>query len=135
MVLDGLPEVLAQQKKRYGLLCQVMELTGQLEDAVGRDDKVSITMLLAMRREPVLQLSQLERELGLLSQCAEPQVVGRLKALCGGEPAQVPEEEPLAQQVAQNFRLLERIVKADELINRRLGGPHSYYLTKETPQP
>ena len=51
----------------------------------------------------------------------------RLRALLqGGAPAG-PAEQPLAEQIATNRRLLEKVVEQDRRLSQRLGGKASYY--------
>ena len=64
----------------------------------------------------------LERQIALGGEDA-----ARLRALLqGGAPAG-PAEQPLAEQIATNRRLLEKVVEQDRRLSQRLGGKASYY--------
>lgn len=132
MMRSDLLDILVQERKRYNLLNEVFDLSRQLAEAVDRQDQVTVQMLLSMRQEPInsleLVLRAQESKLGSLP----PQEAARLGSLLDGAPPEVPEEEPLAGQVANNRKLLERTVELDQRINRKLTGPESVYETRRT---
>ena len=116
-----------QTKRIYHLLSEVMDISEQLAEALDRDDRVTVQMLVDMRAEPI-------RKLQVVRQALREQVAGldgaageRMSALLRGESASNPEEAPLEAQVASNQRLLKRVLELDERLNRRLTGDKSIY--------
>lgn len=126
-----LSAALARQKSIYGCLTELDELTGELADAVARQDSVSVQLYLSMRQQELDQL--LAHRAALRRQCIQlPTAEGALlRHLLAGQPVG---SEPLSacalqlQQQAKNTRaLLQRVCRADEAVNRRFGGPRSFY--------
>ena len=116
-----------QTKRIYHLLSEVMDISEQLAEALDRDDRVTVQMLVDMRAEPI-------RKLQVVRQALREQVAGldgaageRMSALLRGESASDSEEAPLEAQVASNQRLLKRVLELDERLNRRLTGDKSIY--------
>ena len=119
MQQNDLMDLLMLEKKIYNSLNEVQDLTQQLTEALDRQDQVSVRMLLEMRQEPIdiieeTQSRLLERQIAL----------GAL--LQGGAPARQA-EQPLADQIAANRRLLGKVVEQDRRLSQRLGGKSSFY--------
>ena len=118
---------LIQQKKIFALLTETAALTEQLAGAVDRDDEVSVQVVLSMRQEPLTHLSEMQNGIrSSLLTLAEEDAIALSALLSGGTPAS-PAEQPLADQVAANARLLERISTLDRRISLKVGGSESYY--------
>lgn len=123
-----LSAAMAVEKKMYLALSEVEELTQELSQAVNRRDQVSVRMFLAMRQEQIDQLS--EQKTLLRRQCARlPAAEGDLlrQLLNEREPPPCSGAEALIQQVARNRLLLDRVLRADRQVSRRLGGNASFY--------
>ncbi len=119
---------LCQWKRQQTLkLTDASDLTVQLAEAVERRDQVSVSMLLNMRGEPLRQAEELDARMReALLKLPEEEAI-RYHELLQGQPAQTPEEEPLAQQVAQNRRILEKLRELDRRTSLKLGGRSSFY--------
>lgn len=120
MELLDLRKAQVQQKRIYTLLNEVLDLSGQLAQALDRNDQTTVQMLVSMRKEPILQLSQarlalLEQREGLPEADRE-----RFSALLNGAAAQTEAESPLAEQVQMNNRVLTRVLDLDKAINFKL---------------
>ncbi len=127
MVEQNLTELYQWKKQQMLKLMDVSDLTIQLSQAVERRDQVSVNMLLNMRSEPVRQAEELEtRAREFLLTLPQEEAI-RCNQLLQGEPARTAGEEPLANQVAQNRRLLAKIQEVDERTSLRLGGNASFY--------
>ena len=59
-----LQDLLVQQKKKYIQLTEVLNVTVQMADAVERDDNVSMSLLIAMRQEPLLLIDEIQQVVG-----------------------------------------------------------------------
>lgn len=115
----------AQARRISQLLNEILDLTRQLADAVDRDDKVSIQMLLSMRQTPINQLKQADQTLAEL--CA---TLPSAASVQGEDPmAQQTSEKmpPLPEQLASNQRLLKQVRELDEAVNRKLARENSVY--------
>lgn len=127
MERQQLQNLLDWKRRQARCLMEVDTLTGQLEQAAGRGDQVSVSMVLAMRGEPLQQAQELEQSMqSYLFTLPEKDAI-RGKELLDGKPAQCPEEERLAAQVASNRRAVEKIQEVDRRVSLQLGGRHSFY--------
>lgn len=111
----------------YNLLGEVLDLSQQLADALDRDDKVTIQLLLGMREEPIQNLAKRREILTQMLEDLPPEEAKRLRALLNGASAEVEEENALAQQMAANARLLQRVQELDQKINRKITREKSVY--------
>ena len=118
----------AVEKTMYLALSEVEELTAELTQAVERRDQVSVRMFLSLRQE---QIDRLTAQKALLRrQCDQlpPQEASLLQALLTEkDPPPCPGTEELLRQVQRNRTLLERVLRADRQVSRKLGGNASFY--------
>lgn len=120
-------DALVQVKRMGNLLNEVQDLSRQLAEAIDRDDRVSVEMLVGMRREPIDKLVETERVLDEQAD-ALPGAVGlRLAALLEGAPAEEEDEKTLAELVAVNRRRLDQVMALDKVLNRKLGREKTVY--------
>lgn len=120
-------DALVQVKRMGGLLNEVQDLSRQLAEAIDRDDRVSVEMLVNMRREPIDKLVDAEDVLADQAASLPPEDGARLSRLLAGAPAQGPDEKLLAELVGSNRRRLEQIVALDKILNRKLARENSVY--------
>ena len=114
------------ERKMYSALTEVMELTEELTDAVQRQDQVSVRLFLSMRQEPINQLR--DHKALLQRQCKElpaPQGEQLRRILSGETQGEIPGAQDLEKLVRQNKSLLDRVIRADEKVNRRVSGDKS----------
>ena len=110
-------------------LMEVSDLTKQLQEAVDRNDEVSVNMLLSMREGPVQKLYEMEQRLQeYCLQLPEASAIRSRELLEGAEP-EAQEEEPLYEKNASYRRLLASVLENDKRLSLRLGGPKSFYRT------
>ncbi len=124
---QGLDELYLWKKQQMTLLVEIMDLTQQLSEAVGRRDSVSVNMLVSMRQDPIRQAEELENRSREYLLTLPEETAIRLNGLLTGDEGETPEEEQLTAQVARNRRLLKKIRELDESTSLQLGGNHSFY--------
>lgn len=129
MKQQGLDELYLWKKRQMALFVEILDLTEQLDEAVSRRDAVSVNMLLSMREEPLQKARELEDQAREYVLSLPEEAAIRVNGLLSGEAAEVPEEGQLAEQVARNSRLLEKIRALDEKVSLQLGGSRSFYRT------
>lgn len=127
MQQSDLMDVLVLEKRLYGKLNEVMDITGQMAEALDRQDKISIQLLLAMRQEPIDQLREADESLKKKQVYLNDDDQARLEEVLGGAAPLDEYERMVAEQAGANRRLLERVVALDQRVNRRLGGGDSCY--------
>lgn len=118
---------LSVERKMYLALSEFLDLTGELSDAVERQDQVSVQLFLNMRQEQVNLLRDCKTL--LRKQCRSlPGDAGKaLRAILSGEGSEAAVSAELCRQVEKNRQLLERAVAADRRLSRRMGGDKSFY--------
>jgi vacuolar-type H+-ATPase subunit I/STV1 len=127
MTQETLLDAQIQAKRMYGLLTEVMDVSRQLTEAVDRDDKVTIEMLLSMRAEPIEELRRIRRKLEIQRDILPEEDARRLGELLSGAEAKAQEETGLANQIGANTRLLRQLVELDERLNHKITRDHSFY--------
>ncbi len=122
-----LQELLALEKKFFSKLSETLDISRELADAIDRQDQVTVTMLLSMRQKPLLELQEINSYIELKRHGLRPEEADRFEKLIVGAPAEHPAEIPLAEQVASNRRLLDRLTELDRQISQKLCGEQSFY--------
>lgn len=112
----------------YNLLGEVLDLSQQLADAVDRVDQVTVQLLLGMREEPIQNLAKRREILTQMLHDLPQDDAARLREILNGASAQSEEEIGLAQQVAANARLMQRVQELDEKLNLKIANEKSVYL-------
>ena len=123
-LMDGL----VLTKRMGNLLNEVLDLSRELAQAVDRNDPVSVEMLVAMRREPIKKLTEVDEALRELVLSAPDGDTGaHLAGLLEGGPAELPEERTLAELAASNRRRLNQVLELDKRVNQKLTREESVY--------
>ena len=77
-----------QLKRIYTALSEALDLTRQLADAVDRDDRIAVQMLVSMRQEPTDKLSGAHQALEQQRQSLPAADAARLAAILKGGEAE-----------------------------------------------
>lgn len=121
--------LLQWKKKQFLKFNEVLSVTEQMVESMNRNDRFAVNMLMNMREDPIRQAQEIQDQIGdYLLQMPENDAIRANELLTGAENGQGM-ETPLCNQVAQNRRLLERIIQLDRFISQRLGGNRSFYAT------
>lgn len=115
------------ERKKYNYLSETLDLTGQMGEALDRNDQVSVRMLMAMRQDPILHLEEVNRLSLDRRDSLEEEDRERVSALLAGAEGRTDEERTFLEQAQKARRLLERVVELDRRISLRLAGEHSFY--------
>lgn len=115
------------ERRKYNLLSEVMDLSGQMGEAMDRSDDVSLRMLLSMRQEPILGLEEVKNSIRTKREGLTPEETERVSALEAGAQPQDGEERTYCEEYGRARRLLERVLELDRRLNRRLTGKDSCY--------
>ena len=119
------------ERKKFNLLSEVMDLSQQMGEAMGRNDDVSLRLLVSMRQEPILKLEELQQAGALKRETLSPEDQERLAALAAGGDPQGAEEASFSNQAGSARRLLERVLELDRRLNQRIAGSGSFYAQGE----
>lgn len=115
------------ERRKYNLLSEVMDLSGQMGEAMDRNDDVSLRMLLSMRQEPILGLEEVKSSIRAKREGLPPKEAERVSDLEVGAQPREEEEQTYCDEYGRARRLLERVLELDQRLNRRLTGKDSYY--------
>jgi len=127
MEQSSLNELRERRRRQLLRLIEATDLTRELTQAANRNDQVSVKMLLSMRREPLLALSEMEDGLrAYVLQLPQEDAIRASELLQGSEPRSEA-ERPLAEQVALYQRHLAAAQELDRQLSLRLSGKHSFY--------
>ena len=127
MEASALLDAHVQLKRIYTALSEALDLTRQLADAVDRDDRIAVQMLVSMRQEPTDKLAAAHQALEQQRQSLPEEEGRRLAALLNGAEAETEAEAPLAAQAGANQRVLKQLVEIDRVVNRKLAREKSIY--------
>ena len=127
MEASALLDAHVQLKRIYTALSEALDLTRQLAEAVDRDDRIAVQMLVSMRQEPTDTLAGAYQALEQQRQALPEEEGLRLTALLKGAEAGSEAELPLANQVSANQRSLRQLVELDQMVNRKLAREKSIY--------
>lgn len=130
LVKEQWEAVIPIQRTMYTTMSEVYELTGEMLDAVKRQDRVSVRMYLKMRQEPILKLCNLREQLEHHCSLLPPASSQELRDILSGKSSEQDELAPLCKLVAQNQHLSQRTIQADQQLNQMLAGKKSFYLQK-----
>lgn len=124
-------EVLIQAQGRYRVLNEVLQVTKEIADALSRDDRVSVQMLLGMRQDEINNLSRSEQSIFTLLGCAGREEKEEIQALLRGD-GQTTEEDSFEKrkigEIGQNNKKIRnKIVELDRAISTKLAGKDSFY--------
>lgn len=130
-----LMEIARILQKKYNCMTEICRLTEESAQALGRNDKVSVQMLLGMRGEEIEKVRECDKNINLFKESAPVEFSGWLeKALEGKEPVnEVPygKEGAIVLKIAGNVRSVwEKTMTVDKHMNTRLAGKDSFYSNK-----
>lgn len=115
------------ESRKSKLLMEIAELTGQLTEVMGRNDKVAVSMVLNMRQDPIAKAEEIVREEQAYVLTLPEEDAPRCADLLDGAKAAAPGEERLARIVALNREKLSKLLEEDRRLSVQLGGRHSFY--------
>ena len=133
--MQTLMEVAKILQKKYNCMSEIFRLTEEAAQALGRDDKVSVQMILGMRGEEMDRIRECDKNVGLFREGMPPELADWLsEALEGKLPVT---EDPYGKEgavilrIAANTRSVwERTMVVDRRMNMRLSGKDSFYTDK-----
>lgn len=128
---QAIAAILSIERKMYAALTEVMELTGELANAIERQDQVSVEMFLSMRQEPINALMECRELLRRHCKALPPNEEELMYRFLFEEAyAEFPQAQPLEKIARQNRTLWERIMQIDRRLNLRIGRDQSFYAKK-----
>ncbi|MBR3704571.1 MAG: hypothetical protein IKM11_03685 [Oscillospiraceae bacterium] len=129
MKQEKMEEILVLTRRIGNLFNEIMDITTQLAEAIDRRDEVSVSMIIAMRSEPIDKLAIADRALREQLDQLEEEDSQQIRAILNGneECATDPLEKILAGQAAMNIRTHRKLLDLDKILNRKLAQEKSIY--------
>ncbi len=127
MSKDDWLELTVLEKKKYNYLVEIQDLTRQLAESLDRNDQVSTRMLVAMRQDPIRQLTEVEHSGKLRLTVLAPEDRETVAALRKGAGPQDDGQRIFQEHAGKTRRLLEQIVELDRRVSLRMAGENSFY--------
>lgn len=129
---EMLMEVLKELQKKYQCIAEIERITKDIGDALSRNDRTSVQILLGMRQEEMDKADINERNIMHLLSYVSTDEANQILSWIKGEHDNIP-ENPLIKKLAEKGNsirmLLERTIELDRHISIRLAGKDSYYQT------
>ena len=125
MGLD-LEQVAILLQRRYGVLREIYKLTQEMQNAVSRQDEVSLALLLDLRAEEMAKYDTVEQELWKQAEKGHTEWM-ELKRLLRTDPEQAekasnPMENKIFEIRRKSRTLLGQTQQLDQIVNRRVTG-------------
>ena len=120
--------LLGLSQREYRKCCEVEELTGQMAEALDRDDQVSLGMILKMRGEAMSEIGKirLDREILLKASGSRRERFEELEQ-GGSLPSMTKAEERILSLAKSRREALSRAQQYDKRVSARLAGDKSFY--------
>ena len=130
---DGmLMEILKEMQKKYQCISEIERITRDIGDALSRNDRTSVQILLGMRQEEMDKADINERNIVHLLSYMAPGEADQIARWMNGEQENIPDHtfiRKLAEKGSSLRMLLKRTIELDRHISIRLAGKDSYYQT------
>lgn len=123
-------EIMKLIQKKLSYINEIYRQTREIDEALSRDDKVSVQMLLGMRGEELDGLSECERKLQLLLDSTSEELRKPLESLIKGKTAAAGEDAKAEKirSIGQNIaNVLGQTIEIDRRMSTRLAGEDSFY--------
>ncbi|MCQ4726605.1 hypothetical protein NE664_08035 [Anaerotignum faecicola] len=119
-------EITAKLQKKYGRVIEIGRLTDELTEALSRNDKQSVNMVLSMRGEEMDAVDTLDLEIGKFVAALPPNQRDAVNNADGG--ADVPDDiKKVISLKSMIHNQLGKIIEKDSRISRKIAGGSSFY--------
>lgn len=124
-------EVLKLLIERRGYLNEVLQVTRELNDSMGRNDRVSVQMLLKMRAEGLEKIDGTIRKLQDFKEQLGKETKEEIDRLLSGQQIedQMAEMNKIIEIAKSCRKILGDIITIDKRMSRRVAGKDSFYET------
>lgn len=129
---EMLMEILKEMQKKYQCISEIERITRDIGDALSRNDRTSVQILLGMRQEEIDKGEISERNIHRLLSVVSPEEALQARGWIKGDQENIPEHlliKKLAEKGNSIRMLLQRTIELDRHISIRLAGKDSFYQT------
>lgn len=123
-------EILKEMQNKYQCMVEIERITQEIGQALSRNDRTIVQMLLGMRQEEMDKADIHERNMNCLVSALSPADAEQVRDWLSGNDDHKP-DSPLAERLVDrgnSFHLAQkRVIEMDRHISTRLAGKDSYY--------
>lgn len=127
-VLENIAGIL---HKKYLQMIKIHDLTVQMQEAVSRNDNVSIQLYMDMRQDVMIAVDGLEGEMEQILNTISHEGRERMAMLMNKEAEDLPNveegEEKIVKAYANIQRQLQKTIALDKELNKKITGTKSFY--------
>lgn len=129
---EFLSEILIRVQRNYMHMVEIERLTKDMGDALSRNDKESMELLLKMRGEEMDQAGTIKNEIQTITSVLDGEEKEKFDSWLSGRDEPAPdcfEAKKIAELSAQTRQTLNRTIDLDKVLNIKVAGNKSYYQT------
>lgn len=131
---EFLTEILIRVQRNYVHMVEIERLTKDMADALSRNDKESVELLLKMRGEEMDQASTVKHEIQTIIEAMDAKDQEMLRSWLNGENGEKYEPDgfearKIAELGGQTQQVLKRTISLDKVLSSKVAGKKSYYQT------
>ncbi|RKD33004.1 hypothetical protein [Lacrimispora algidixylanolytica] len=129
---EMLMEILKEMQKKYQCFNEIERITKDIGDALSRNDRALVQILLGMRQEEIDQAEMSERNIHLLLSFITTDEATQAMNWIKGNKENIPENPIIKKLVEKGTSiqmLVQRTIELDRHISMRLAGKDSFYQT------
>ncbi|MCI9546124.1 MAG: hypothetical protein HFH60_05490 [Lachnospiraceae bacterium] len=125
-----LVEIMKKLQKKYGNMNEVLRVTQEMQDALSRDDRVSMEMLLSMRQKDIDLAADCDGDIRYLLSVLTPEKREQTREWLNHGTAKEEDgfEAVKISEIAGSIRnVLDKTIQVDSRMSRRVAGKDSFY--------
>ena len=123
-------EILKEMQKKYMSISEIECITREMGEALSRNDRELVQMLLGMRQDEMNKVDLYDRNIECLVTALSPDEGSQVREWLNGKVGRKP-DSPTAELLAEKGKniqfALKRTIEVDRHISMRLSGKDSYY--------
>ena len=123
-------EIMKKLQKKYGSMNEIFKTTQEMQDALARDDRVSLEMLIKMRQDEIDRAVDCDRDIQFLLSVLAPERREQVRDWLNHGTAKEQDgfEAVKIGEIAESIRkVLERTIQVDSRMSQRVAGKDSFY--------
>lgn len=127
---EFLSEILRRVQQKYVHMVEIERLTKDMGDALSRNDRESVELVLKMRGEEMEKVSTAKREIQVILEAMDQEEQEKLQSWLKGEDKYELdgfEARKIAELSGQTEQVLKRTISLDKVLNTKIAGKDSYY--------
>ena len=125
-----LVEIMKKLQKKYTSVNEICKTTQEMQDALSRDDRVSMQMLISMRQSDIDIAADCDRDIRYLLSVLLPEKRDQVRGWLNTGNAEESDgfEAVKIGEIAESIRkVLNKAIQTDQRMSQRVAGKDSFY--------